>query len=151
MMRKERIKTSRIIFEQCYSKVFHLIEYDLYSKDIKLKKVNLYGTKIVQIFEESSMYYYPSLKIYAERLRDAKDENFRALWLYFSRRFDIEYDRVCRAINIPIRTRVYRISRKHYENNKHFFYIYAFSGKDAWIDIISIVIPLILLIIMLVF
>ncbi len=37
VLRKERIETSRLIFEQCYSRIFHLIEYDLYSKKYKFK------------------------------------------------------------------------------------------------------------------
>lgn len=150
IVRKERIKSSRLIFERSYSKVFRLIEYDLYSKSIELKIVKYYGAKIIQILDNSNMYYYPSLKVYAERLRDADEEDFQELWAYFSHRYDIEYDRVCKIIKIPIRTRVYRLSRKHYENSRHFSTIYFFSGREAVIDLVSLVCTLTFLILLLV-
>ncbi len=118
-------------------------------KNINLKMVKFYGERIVEILDESNMYYYPSLKVYAERLRDSEEKNFKGLWLYFSGRFDREYDRICKIINMPLRTRVYRINRKHYENQKHFLHIYMFSGKEAVIDTISLVFSIVMLILLL--
>ncbi|WP_203249310.1 hypothetical protein [Sporosarcina beigongshangi] len=87
----------------------------------------------------TNMYYYPSLKIYAERLRIASEENYQELWGYFSGRFGDEYDRISRSIGVPIRTRVYRLSRSHYKDQGHWWRIYLFSGKEAIIDTVSIV------------
>ncbi|MBE1555488.1 hypothetical protein [Sporosarcina limicola] len=137
--RREHQKTNRIIFEKCYSKIFQFIEYDLFSEKVRLETVRYYGESIVRILDDANMYYYPSLKIYAERLRIASEENYQELWGYFSGRFGDEYDRISRSIGVPIRTRVYRLSRSHYEDQGHWWRIYLFSGKEAIIDTVSIV------------
>lgn len=148
--RREHQKTNRLIFEKCYSKIFQMIEYDLFSKEINLKTVRYYGNRIVRILENGNMYYYPSIKIYAERLENASEEKYKQYWEYFSERFSTEYNRVSRSIGVPLRTRVYQLSRKHYKNTMHWFIIYLTSGKEAIIDTISIFILIALLLFLLI-
>ncbi|WP_270345790.1 hypothetical protein [Enterococcus thailandicus] len=115
--RPEKQKTSRLIFEKCYTQIYSLVEYDLYSKKLTLDKVRKYGYQIIEICEQSNNYFYPSVKIYAERLINSDSDNYQEQWNYFSTRFSLRYDTVCKDIGLPLRNHAYRVNRKQYENN----------------------------------
>lgn len=133
----EKQKTSRLIFENCYSKIYSLVEFDLFSKDISLFKVRDYGEKIVEICNNSNNYYFPSVKIYAERLEKSTKDDYQENWEYFSQRFSFRYDSVCKNIGLPLRNSAYRINRNHYKNNRNLIY---FALKNDWGSVISLII-----------
>lgn len=106
----EKQKTSRLIFEKCYTQIYSLVEYDLYSNKLTLDKVRKYGYQIIEICEQSNNYFYPSVKIYAERLANSDSGNYQEHWSYFSNRFSFRYDTVCNDIGLPLRNHAYRIN-----------------------------------------
>ncbi len=129
----DKRNTRRKMIENCYLPLYNLLEYKLY-QDLTLEKTQEIGKEIVSIFTSSNQYFYPSLKIYAERLVSSNQNNYFENWLYFCNRFDKEYDRSCKLIGLPIRSRAYRINRKQFHGNKQFYRIY-FLNLEGIIEI----------------
>lgn len=113
----EKQITSRLIFDKCYTHIYSLVEYDLYSKTLTLQQVRDYGQDIIDICDQANNYFYPSIRVHAEWLRESNQENYQETWMYFSKRFSYRYDTVCKDIGIPLRNKAYRINRNHYHSN----------------------------------
>ncbi|WP_321388727.1 hypothetical protein [uncultured Enterococcus sp.] len=135
LARTQKSSTSQLIFDKCYFKIFSLIEYKLFSKELSLTEVRDIGSEIVEIFNSSEGYYYPSLKIYAERLAKSDTRNYQENWAYFSTRFSSEYDKVCAIIKIPLRSRAYRINRNQYGSWYDFLRVY-FLNLEGILELI---------------
>ena len=127
----EKQRTSRLIFDNCYSKIYSLVEYKLYSKDVTLVEVREIGNEIVSICDSVIYYYYPSVKHYAERMRDSDNSNYMENWQYFSKRFSMRYDTVCRDIGLPLRNNAYRLNHNQYQTDLE-FWIYLI--KNEWLE-----------------
>ena len=78
----EKQRTSRMIFDNCYSKIYSLVEYKLYSTGVTLVEVREIGIEIISICDSANYYYYPSVKHYAERMRDSNSSNYMENWQY---------------------------------------------------------------------
>lgn len=141
----EKQKTSRIMFDVCYSKIYSLVEYDLYSENITLEQVQAYGSEIVSICDGANNYFFPSVKVHAEWLRDSTESNYKETWLYFSKRFSLRYDTSCKDIGLPLRNKSYRINRNHYVDKWEHFKLNTLSEWPYFLFIsITILILLIL-------
>lgn len=135
----EKQITSRLIFDKCYSKIYSVVEYDLHSKDITLEKARYYGNEIVKICDQSNYYFYPSVKIYAERLVKSNKANYQENWDYFSMRFSLRYDTVCKDIGLPLRNHAYRLNRGQYRDNWDFFRLMI---SNDWPSVLFIILGL---------
>lgn len=121
----EESKTARMIFDNVYSKIFVLLEHHLFQK-VTLQEVRELGQKINSILEENPGYYYPSLKVYCERMIHANHKNYQEHFDTFCETFDKQYDICCKKIGIPLRSAAYRLNRKHYKG-EFGFWITLFS------------------------
>lgn len=126
----EESRTARVIFDNVYSKIFVLLEHHLY-QTTTLQKTREIGWEINIILESNPGYYYPSLKIYCERMVDADHSNYQEHFDVFCETFNREYDICCKKIGIPLRSAAFRLNRRHYKGNFGFWSTY-FSLPGAW-------------------
>ncbi|ALS03083.1 hypothetical protein ATZ33_17375 [Enterococcus silesiacus] len=143
--RPEKQQTARLIFEKCYSPIYSLVEYQLFSKEMTKIEVNKIGNQIIEICDSADNYYFPSVKIYAERMAKADSSSYMEQWEYFSERFSMRYDNVCREIGVPIRNNAYRLNRRQYKDN---FSFYRLFFKNNWLDLLFIIFLITLIIFM---
>ncbi|MBF2599383.1 hypothetical protein IA929_05130 [Listeria seeligeri] len=137
----EKQKTARFMFDNCYSPIYSLVEYKLFSKDITIEEVQEIGYDIIKICNSANNYYFPSIKIYAERLANSNVGNYNKNWDYFCSRFSMRYDSVCRMIGLPIRNSAYRLNRQHFISNWHFARLFA---KNNWLTLLYCMLLIIL-------
>lgn len=126
----EESKTARLIFDNVYSKIFVLLEHQLY-QTTTLQQTREIGVKINNILELHPGYYYPSLKIYCERLIDSNHSNFQEHFDVFCDTFNRQYDICCKKIGVPLRSAAFRLNRRHYKGKFGFWSTY-FSLPGAW-------------------
>jgi len=139
----EKQITSRIIFDKCYSKIYTLTEYELFSKKITLEKVKHLGTEIIKICNSADNYFAPSIKVHAEWLRDSNEANFQENWDYFSSRFSMRYDIVCKDIGLPLRNKAYLINRRQYVDKWHYYRLFA---QTQWPSLLFMILLLLILV-----
>jgi len=120
----ERQVTARIVFEKSYFPIFSLIENVFYSEKLSVEEIREYARKILDIFDSADGYFYPSLKHYAEHLLSINTSNKDEEWHSFCWTFDRQYEKVTRSINIPRRSRYYRLNKNQYSDRFHLFRIY---------------------------
>lgn len=143
--RPEKQVTSRMMFDKCYSKIYSLTEYELFSKNMTLEKVRHLGAEIIEICNNADNYFFPSIKVHAEWLRNSNQDNFQENWDYFSSRFSMRYDIVCKDIGLPLRNKAYRMNRKQYVNEWHFFRLYA---QNQWPSLLFIILLFLIIILL---
>ncbi|KRN94568.1 hypothetical protein [Pediococcus stilesii] len=126
--------TDRKIFDNCYSKIFKIMEYNFYSKELNLFEYQELGKQLLKIFDKSQGYFYPSLKEYAKWLASAKDTSTAQFALSsFSWTFDKQYTKVCSKIGMPKRSRYYRQNTHQYKDLKNLIFL-SFFDAYAWIN-----------------
>lgn len=130
MVSAEESKTARLIFDNVYSKIFTLLEHHLY-QTTTLLETREFGSKINSILEANPGYYYPSLKVYCERMVHSNNADFQEHFDVFCETFNKQYDLCCKKIGIPLRSAAFRLNRKHYKGNFGFWSTY-FSLPGAW-------------------
>lgn len=128
----EEGKTARIIFDNVYSKIFVILEHHLY-QSVTLEETKEFGLKINRILEKNPGYYYPSLKVYCERMVNADNTDFQEHFDVFCDTFNKQYDLCCKTIGIPLRSAAFRLNRQHYKGNLGFWKTY-FALPGAWLQ-----------------
>lgn len=124
----EKLKTARKTLYQSYIPIYKLLEYKMF-QDIPFEECVELCKQVIEIFDASDYHYYPSLKIYAEFVVDSDANTYLDDWKYFCKRFNREYDKYSRLLKLPKRSRSYRINRKQYEDDYHFFRIYFWNTE----------------------
>lgn len=118
----EKGLTSRILYEKIYQPIFTFIEPDLY-KSITHEKAIYYGEKILEVINQNSLYYYPSLRIYAERLSKSTDINYQNNFMTVCWSIDKYLDKYSRVIGAPIRSTAYRLNMNQYDSKIKLFFM----------------------------
>jgi hypothetical protein len=115
--KQEKQITSRKLFENCYQKVFSLIEKDFYNEELSLLELKDYSLKITDIFKYTDGYYYHSLEEYCNRILKTNNlEDANENWLAFCWSFDRQLIKTEKEIGLPIRSFTYRVSVNQYSS-----------------------------------
>lgn len=143
--KQEQQITSRKIFENCYQKIFKLIERDFYSEKLSISDLHTYANQILEIFEESKGYYYHSLEEYCRQLAQTTDpDNAKETWEAFCWSFDRQLIKVEKSLGLPIRSFSYRMNRKQYSDWKQIFMIFFLSFPTFFFLLVIFLLLLIL-------
>lgn len=122
----EKAVTARVIYEKIVFPIFTLIEPDLY-KTITHEKAIFYGSKILLIINETPIFYYPSLRTYAERLIVSNETNYQSNFIDICWSVDKHLDTNARKIGAPVRSSVYRLNESQYNSKIKLFYLIALN------------------------
>lgn len=114
--------TARIMYEKIYHPVFKLLEQDLY-KSISLEKAIYYGSEILKVIHANPLYYYPSLRLYCERLVKSNHSNYQDNFMTVCWSIDKYLDKYSRIIGAPVRSTRYRLNTDQYDSKLKFSYL----------------------------
>jgi len=112
---EERAKTSRLCLEKVYIPVFSIIEKDLF-QPISYSDAVKYGDIILSILESNPGYYYPSLKLYTERLINAEYKDYQDRFITVCDSVNRSLDKYSYYAGFPQRSFVYRFAKKQYQS-----------------------------------
>lgn len=126
----EKLITARKTLYQSYIPIYKLLEYKMF-QNIPYEECVGLCRQVIEIFDASDYHYYPSLKIYAESIIESDASSYLKNWKYFCKRFDREFDKYSRMLKLPKRSRTFRINRKQYEDDYHFFRIYFWNVEGV--------------------
>lgn len=115
-LKSEQRKTDRLLYEKSFLPIFKYVEKDLHNKNLSLKETHELANQILIILSRSDGYYHPSVKDYALKIKRSNQDTYLGHWEYFSERFSLRYDKLCKKIGIPLRGAAYRLNQKQYKN-----------------------------------
>lgn len=115
--------SARIMYEKVYHPIYTLIEDDLY-KNISYEKALFYGHQIADILSKTPQYFYPSLKLYNDRLISSDSKNYQHYFETVCWSVDVHIDKCSRTIGVPIRSGTYRLNMRQYDSPSKLFCLF---------------------------